>query len=540
MGSDSEPGSAGVETTRAEDSQPTSGHPRFGGPDPIRVALEDALAAAQHKQAAARARLTEAHEEAQSLIRDATHQAMLVGAAAEQAAEYVLAEAQAEADQERAQAKLTATAFRAQAEQILLGAQREADQRHAHLAADLTRSWSEHERELLAVAQAEADAARSAADQQAATVLDQARREAARLLSAAEDRLDDAEQDATARRLEATRQSTAVLAQARDQAARELAAVVEQTAWAQQVVTGLIDTATAEAGRIRGQAHAEAAAALRQARLRLGGVLASASGKLRQRRSELAHDLHAAADFNRQRLAEVTAESAALLARARRQAEATIGHAGELAAERHDRAERRLAEAEAGARVVREQVAEQVGRSQREMYEVRRAAKAQASLTISDAHAEAEDVRTLAYRLLAEAQAEVALLTERRDAIAAELGQLSGVIEALAAPDEQGWPPDPAAPAAAVAAEPVLGGAPAETGPVWDWDWAHPDQSAQDRPVEAATAVEGAEDQDSHFLLEQMMRAANEPEQQRSLSDSDARLRARRGRSAARACLLTV
>ena len=77
-------------------------------------------------------------------------------------------------------------------------------------------------------------------------------------------------------------------------------------------------------------------------------------------------------------------------------------------------------------------MAEQVGQSQREMYELRRAAKAEASLLLSDARAEAEDLRAQAQQLLAEARAEVALLTERRDAIAAELGQLSGVIEALA------------------------------------------------------------------------------------------------------------
>ena len=46
--------------------------------DVLRADTEDALAAARHKQQAASVRLAEAHDEAQSLISDATHQAMLV------------------------------------------------------------------------------------------------------------------------------------------------------------------------------------------------------------------------------------------------------------------------------------------------------------------------------------------------------------------------------------------------------------------------------------------------------------------------------
>ncbi|HEV2887797.1 MAG TPA: hypothetical protein VGX49_12855 [Jatrophihabitans sp.] len=516
MRDDSAPGSTGVEATHPEALLPPSGE--VEEPDPIRVATEDALAAAQHKQAAARARLAEAHDEAQSLIRDATNQAMLVAAAAEQAAEFVLAEARAEAEQERAQAKLTATAFRAQAEQILLGAQREADQRHANLAADLTRSWNEHERELrelLAVAQAEAIAVRTAADQHAGGVLDQAQRQAALLLSTAQDHLDQAEREGAALRLAATEQAAVLLDQARDEAARELDAAAEQTAWAQQIVAGLVETARLEADRIRSQAHAEATAVLRQVRLRVSGVLASASDKLRQRRGELERDLQAAAESRERHQVEVAAESAAVLARARDQAEATIARAQEAAAGHHDRAERRLAEAEAGARAVREQVAEQVGQSHREMYELRRTAKAEASMLVSDARAEAEDMQTLAHRLLAEARAEVALLTERRNTIAAELAQLSGAIEALAGPD--GGPSPAAAPDSVVIESP-----PVQT-------WLIENETAGYQPVEATDAHDIEDVNSSTFLLEQMMRAADDPEQQRGVPDGNARLRTRRG-----------
>ena len=50
------------------------------------------------------------------------------------------------------------------------------------------------------------------------------------------------------------------------------------------------------------------------------------------------------------------------------------------------------------------------------------------------ARAEADELRTQARRTLEDARAEIALLARRRDGITAELGQLSGVIQALAVP----------------------------------------------------------------------------------------------------------
>ena len=77
--------------------------------------------------------------------------------------------------------------------------------------------------------------------------------------------------------------------------------------------------------------------------------------------------------------AGTAAELAALLAEAlHAQPRTIVAEAEQAAAGDHARAQRRLAEAEAGARAVREQVAEQVlGWLQREMYELRRAAKAE-------------------------------------------------------------------------------------------------------------------------------------------------------------------
>ena len=50
---------------------------------------------------------------------------------------------------------------------------------------------------------------------------------------------------------------------------------------------------------------------------------------------------------------------------------------------------------------------------------------------VADARTEADELRREAAKILSEAREEVAALTTRRDEIAAELGRLSGVIEAL-------------------------------------------------------------------------------------------------------------
>jgi hypothetical protein len=68
------------------------------------------------------------------------------------------------------------------------------------------------------------------------------------------------------------------------------------------------------------------------------------------------------------------------------------------------------------------------------MSELRRSANDDAARTIAEARSEADELRATARSLLAEARAEVAVLTAHRDAIARELGDLSGVIDALAVP----------------------------------------------------------------------------------------------------------
>jgi hypothetical protein len=102
---------------------------------------------------------------------------------------------------------------------------------------------------------------------------------------------------------------------------------------------------------------------------------------------------------------------------------------------RIERAERREAEAESGARSVRAHVAEEVGRTQQEMFELRRTTKAEVAELMQRARADADQARTQARQSVADAHAEVEELQARRQAITLELGGLSGVIEALSMPD---------------------------------------------------------------------------------------------------------
>ena len=79
---------------------------------------------------------------------------------------------------------------------------------------------------------------------------------------------------------------------------------------------------------------------------------------------------------------------------------------------------------------------EEVVRLRAEAAEELRFAREEAAETLRTAQAEADEVRSRARTLLDEARAEVTELRGRRDRITGELSQLSGVIEALAVPDD--------------------------------------------------------------------------------------------------------
>jgi chromosome segregation ATPase len=102
-----------------------------------------------------------------------------------------------------------------------------------------------------------------------------------------------------------------------------------------------------------------------------------------------------------------------------------------------ERLERRRAEAETGAASLRALVAEEVTRARADAAEERRRAKEEAVAHVAEARAEADRLRENARLALERARAEIAQLQAKRDRIVAELGQWSGVIEALSVPETE-------------------------------------------------------------------------------------------------------
>ena len=99
-----------------------------------------------------------------------------------------------------------------------------------------------------------------------------------------------------------------------------------------------------------------------------------------------------------------------------------------------DRANRREAEAESSTQVLRERAANDLADAQRQSHELIRKSRAEAQQLEAQAREHADELRAQARKLLADAEARVAALNQRRDEITKELTQLSGVIEALAVP----------------------------------------------------------------------------------------------------------
>ena len=84
---------------------------------------------------------------------------------------------------------------------------------------------------------------------------------------------------------------------------------------------------------------------------------------------------------------------------------------------------------------MRQSAAEDVERMHREAHEYHRAARAEIIKASEEARERADTVRAEAQAAVERARAEVHTLAARRDAITAQLGNLTGVIDALAVPE---------------------------------------------------------------------------------------------------------
>jgi F0F1-type ATP synthase membrane subunit b/b' len=400
----------------------------------IKVSMEYELTRARENAAAAQARLAEAHEEAQSLVQDAAEQASLIRKSAEASAEQVIERGHTDAAEIIAAARVEAEAIKTGAGTLMEAEQTRVDELRNETRVELENVRAEHERnhqERMAAAEQEFAALRAEADDHVERMRVVADRVSLEGQQAAQRELDQAMSDAEKLYAEAQEVANRLLEQSRAKAAKETAEVAEQVAWTQQMVAGLREAAELDAQRVRHDAHAAAAALTARVRQRLIERLMASRRVLQERQVEamgLRMDAYQQLEDAR-RDAERTREQATS------DAARIVAEAEAEAKRRFERAERREAEAEAGARAVRAHVAEEVGRTQQEMFELRRVTKAEVAELMQRARADADEARSQARQSVADARAEMEELQVRRQAITLELGGLSGVIEALSMPD---------------------------------------------------------------------------------------------------------
>ena len=447
-----------VQADQRPDAGPLTG--LIGTAAPASASIDDALLAARTKLAVAENRLAESHDEAQSIIRDAVEQATLIAGKAELAGQQLLVEARREAEGLTAAAQAVAKTVRHEADQMMAGAQTGSRQLRERMTADLTQQLADQGRELenrSAAHDAELASSAAASAERIAKQHGEADAATENLLQSAGRELENARLDVATARSDVAAEVRQLLETARAGAAREMTAAAEQTVWTQQIIAGLLEAADLDSQHIRKSAHEDAAAAIRRTHARLAAIVAASRDRMGSRLAAAEQEAQAIGQRAATELDRAGSDAIQAREEASADARGIVAEATDTAAARLARADRRLVEAEAGAGAIREQVAEELTRTQREIQELRRSAKSEERQTIDAARAEADALRATARQLLADARAEVAALTARRNAIAGELGNLSGVIEALAvsdAPQPSTAPPPAEAPSPEPAASP--------------------------------------------------------------------------------------
>jgi len=229
-----------------------------------------------------------------------------------------------------------------------------------------------------------------------------------------------------------------LVAHAQSIADEQLASAAAHMEWTQQAMAEYKATAEAKTASIRRQHHSELTDHVRTVRERTQMLLTSADHRGKAVVSEAqatAEDVQARAHAL---LDAAEKDAVQTRQRAEDEAQRLLENARAEAQAQEQRAQRRLADAEAGAKLIRERAATDLEALQRETYESARSTREEAIAMLAKARTDADQVRTDARTQLDKARAEVATLARRRDDINAQLGHLSGVIEALAVPDESG------------------------------------------------------------------------------------------------------
>ena len=386
---------------------------------------------------AAEATQRDATSESARLVRDAGEQASMLIRAAGEERDSILAEAReqsaqqlqdaaAEADRTREQATLLRAEARAEADSILNESRRTLADANARIEEMEQTRHAEAERrahEHVEAAGAHAQQVRAESEAAAAQLRAEAEGEAARI-----------REELEGERAFAAAESERLLNETRSEVERQLASAAEQTEWTKKTVDALLAAADQERQHVIARGHGDVSRNAATTRRRIQQILHSTQERVRERADE---SRRASDELKVQALgvmsqAETDAER--LRAEAEEAAAATRQAAEQVHAEAEERSGRRIGEAESGARMLREQVAAEVARGQREAQDVLSKARAEAQQLIDEAAAEADRLRERARAMLDEARSEVTALTYRRDDIVRELGEVSGVIAALAVP----------------------------------------------------------------------------------------------------------
>ena len=395
---------------------------------------DDAISA----QRSAQTRLQEAQDEAAQLVADAADQATLVAEAANLTTESLLASTQAEADEIRNAAKAEDRRLRGLATTEL----EQAREKNAALLSESAAGIESRQRQVSAElrqlgeeATQHATSIRAAAENSSKEAISRANAEAGATHAMTIQELEQARSETSELRSTAATEIASARDAATAEADRVLGGAADHMNWTQDTIASLLLTAEAEADRLRLADRQTSAVHVAARRRQLQDVISRVALRVRTAVAE------AAAEAERLR-----AQANAILEAADKDTITTRDHAlahaervvteADLTAQAAlERGQRRLDEAESGARLLRERAAESVARLQTEAHEHRRAVRDEATATLAAARADADTSRAEARDLLTQARAEVKVLADRRDDITAQLGNLSGVIEALAVPE---------------------------------------------------------------------------------------------------------
>jgi cell division septum initiation protein DivIVA len=395
---------------------------------------EDALSA----QRSAVARLHEAQQEAAQLVADASDQATLVAAAADLTSESLLASTHTEADEIRNSAKVEDLRLRHLATTELERVRKDNTTLLSESAARIESHQSQVSAELAQLveeATQRASSIRTAAQATSNELLSRANAEAGATHDLTSHELDNARSETAELRSTTAAEVASIREAANAEAERVLGDAAEQLHWTEETIASLLLSAKVEADRLRLADHEATSIHMATRRRQLRDLISRVSLRVRTDVAE------AAAEAKRLRaqanaiLAAADKDTMLTREHARAHAERVITEADLTAKAALERGQRRLDEAENGARLLRERAAEAVSQLQTEAHQHRRAVRDEASATLASARADADTSRAEAREMLTKARAEVKVLADRRDDITAQLGHLSGVIEALAVPE---------------------------------------------------------------------------------------------------------